>query len=148
MKPKSVLLTLAFMIIFSSVTFTLLSTLTLSWSSGADFNYVFRHYWWGGVIFGVLFGSIITVFIRTVTITLPFQSLSEFQARLQAALAEISYHFDSQSGNILSYSPGVRAGILGGRIHVQFGQDSAVIMGPWQHVRRLPKKMGYGTPSK
>jgi hypothetical protein len=143
MKPRNYWVTFLLYGLFSGVAFILLFAIIFSGVSGVDFFYLLEHFWWGGLIFGLLFGAIIAALLRQIVITLPFHTLPDFQARLQYAMSQIGYRLSLQSGNMLTFKPEFRAGLLAGSITVQLLQDTAAILGPWQYMRRLPKLMGY-----
>ncbi len=107
-----------------------------------DFEFVLQYGAWGGVAFGLIIGLLLGIFLRTVSMLVMFNDPNDFMRRLQYAVGEIGYQFESQNANVLLFKPGVKGGLLAGKICVELWHRSASISGPMQHVKRMPGKMG------
>ena len=96
---------------------------------------------WGGVAFGLLFGSIMAFFIRGATRSATFREKEAFISQLNIALAEIGYHPQSCVNDLLMYKPSLQAGLLAGKIAVQMEDGRCTIVGPRIYVAKLRKRL-------
>ena len=123
----------------TALPFALLWSLLFSFMMGLEFGAVFRVGIWGGIAFGLLFGFVMAFFMKAVTISVTYQDKEAFLARLNAALAEIGYHPQSQTESFMIYKPSSRAGFLAGKISVQIEDGSCTIVAPGTCIKILQK---------
>lgn len=141
MEPRGSWGTFVMMAGVTALPFGLLWSWLFSLTMGLDFSQVLAVGIWGGVAFGLIFGFVMTFFMKAVTLSVGFQDTGTFLSRLNVALAEIGYHPQSQTETFFTYKPSFQAGLLAGKISVQVEHGSAVIVGPSTYVKKLRKRI-------
>lgn len=141
MQPRSFWGTLVMIAAVTALPFGLLWSWLFSLTMGLDFGQVLAVGIWGGVAFGLIFGSVMAFFMKAATVSIGFQEKEAFLSRLNVALAEIGYHPQSQTETFFTYKPSFQAGLLAGKISVQLEHGSAMIVGPSTYVTKLQRRI-------
>jgi hypothetical protein len=116
---------------------------TLAWVLLLHLRSAGSKFWWVGVLMGIvvglLFGFAMTLIARPVTLSMSFQDKGIFKSVVYAMLTGIGYCLQSETKNFIIYKPSIRAGLLMEKIIVQMENNSATIIGPLIHVKKLQK---------
>ena len=92
-----------------------------------------------GAGFGIFFGLAMAPFIKGTATSIPFERRDLFTSSLRIALAGIGYAPESEKDDVLVYKPTIKAGLLSGKIQIQFMCHEARIVGHRWHLRKLSR---------
>jgi hypothetical protein len=93
-----------------------------------------------GLFMGIFFTAFMAISLHPVSITIPVENRPDFRARLDEAAGKLRFRTLEKTATSLLYEPKTLLRLEGTRISVEFGQDVAIISGPWLSVRLLKKR--------
>jgi len=137
MKPRGYWHTFLLLALVNSISFALLWTLLFSAVTDLKFGQVLPIALCGSIGFGLLTGAIMAFSLKASTITIPIQDGRAFTERLTARLARLGYHLESQTTDILTFKPSLKAGLFAPRITVRIQETSATIVGSSSYIQKL-----------
>ena len=109
---------------------------------GWEFGFVLRFGGiWAGTGFGLIFGFVMAIYMRSITIHIEYDHQTNFLTRINLILDNLGYHPDFEDDAIHVYKPSMRAGILSGKISIQMNAGSAAISGPSAYLRKIQSRL-------
>ena len=142
-EPRSYLGTAIMVMVVTALPFGILWSVGMTVWMDIPFGSVLPFGLAAGLCFGVPFGFLMALFFRGETIRVRVTDRDDFRALVNIATAQIGYYPESQFPDLLVYKPSVQAGLLAGRISVQFDGDEAIVVGPKLYVEKLRKKLPF-----
>src|SRR5262249_42862701 len=119
-EPRSYLGTAILFTAITALPFALLWSVTMSLAMSEPFGKILPLGLAGGAFFGMAFGFVMALFLRGETIRVPVRDPEGFRATLNVSLSQMGYYPDRQFPDFLLYKPSLSAGLMSGRIAVQF----------------------------
>lgn len=106
--------------------------------------------WWKGtpltsaqnIYLGIICGLVVVLFVsifhlKREIVLLPYQDRKTLMDRIKQHLLGLGYHVASEGEEELVFHPPFQSWLLGGRVVVQFGNDSARVTGPKMYLETL-----------
>lgn len=95
-----------------------------------------------GAVFGSIAGAVGAIFLRGLTMTVPFSSRDTFDARLTAVVSERHLKPVTATENFLSYRGRFRFQLMGEKLFIRVDEGSATFVGPAPYVWMMRHQFG------